>query len=288
MLEQVSNSISQALGQPVAILNQRPLSGGSINQVSCISLDNGSEYLLKTQTGSVLKDTFQIEHDGLLLLAQTKSIRVPAPLVFGETFLVMEFIQQGVKAADWQEQLGRELALLHQQTQQEKFGFHCDNYLGTSLQINTWNNDWLAFWRENRLRPQLKLFTEQVGLEDSLIKKGFQLLENLEPWLGQVAESAVLLHGDLWAGNAMADEKGAPVIYDPASYYGHREAEFGMMRLFGGFGPRCEAAYAEIWPFADGFEERFRLYQLYHELNHLNLFGDAYYTNCMTSIDAFL
>ncbi len=86
----------------------------------------------------------------------------------------------------------------------------------------------------------------------------------------------------------MADASGAPVIFDPACYYGHREAEFGMMRMFGGFDARCEASYSEVWPFVDGYEERFKIYQLYHELNHLNLFGNAYYTNCMATIDALL
>lgn len=113
-------------------------------------------------------------------------------------------------------------------------------------------------------------------------------MQRLDTYLDCVNEPAVLLHGDLWSGNAMADELGSPVILDPACYYGHREAEFGMMRLFGGFGPKCEAAYAEIWPFEPGFEQRFRLYQLYHELNHLNLFGHAYYAACDSSITSLL
>jgi len=248
-------------------------------------LNNGSKYLLKTQAGAAQTDIFQIEYDSLLFLADSKVIRVPVPLVYGDDFLVMEYIQDGIKANDWQEQLGRSLALLHQHSQHDLFGFHCDNYLGTSLQVNTWKEDWLSFWAENRLGLQLKLLSKCRGLEDPLITKGYRVLENLDFWLGQVAESAVLLHGDLWNGNAIADEKGAPVIFDPACYYGHREAEFGMMRMFGGFGTKCEAAYIEVWPFAEGYEERFRLYQLYHELNHLNLFGDAYYSASMDSLN---
>ncbi|MBN4053472.1 fructosamine kinase family protein [Haliea sp. AH-315-K21] len=286
MLEQIANSISRYIGKTVSITNLQQLSGGSINQVSCISLDNGSKYFLKTQVGAVQTDIFQIEHDSLLLLAESKAIRVPVPLVYGDEFLVMEYIQNGSKATDWQEQLGRSLALLHQQSEHGLFGFHCNNYLGTSPQINTWKEDWLSFWAENRLEPQLKLLSELLGLEDPLIKKGYQLLERLDSWLDSIAEPAVLLHGDLWSGNAMADQKGNPVIYDPACYYGHREAEFGMMRMFGGFGEKCEAAYMEIWPFSDRYEERFRLYQLYHELNHLHLFGHAYYSTSMASLNA--
>ncbi len=110
----------------------------------------------------------------------------------------------------------------------------------------------------------------------------------LDVLLGEIDEAAVLLHGDLWSGNAAADEKGEPIIYDPASYYGHREAEIGMMRMFGGFGPRCEAAYDEVWPLTAGAEQRITLYRLYHELNHLNLFGSSYYQSCISTMESLL
>ena len=110
----------------------------------------------------------------------------------------------------------------------------------------------------------------------------------LDDYLGDIYEAAVLLHGDLWSGNAAADERGEPIIYDPASYYGHHEVEIGMMRMFGGFGPVCEAAYEEIWPFEDGAEKRFALYRLYHELNHLNLFGHGYYESCLSTMKSLL
>ena len=287
ILEEVTGSLSQLIGKPVSILNQVALAGGSINQVSHITLDNGVSYLLKTQTG-IPEDTYRIEHDSLLLLAEADAIRVPEPLVYADNFLLMEYIQEGAKADDWQEQLGRGLALLQQQTRQEKFGFYCDNYLGSSLQLNAWHDDWLTFWRENRLGPQIQLLVSRLSIEDPLIKKAKLLLDKLDTFLAEIKEPAVLLHGDLWSGNAMADSKGAPVIFDPACYFGHREAEFGMMRMFGGFGARCEAAYAEIWPFADGYEERFSLYQLYHELNHLILFGSVYYSACVNTLDSLM
>tara|TARA_R110000824_G_scaffold7892_3_gene35678 strand:+ start:22293 stop:23159 length:867 start_codon:yes stop_codon:yes gene_type:complete len=288
MLEQIADLISQHYEQELSIVNARILSGGSINHVQHITLDNGSEYVLKSRRGPVAETTFQIEYESLLLLAMPGLIRVPIPVLYGDDFLLMEFIRAGEKAQDWQEKLGRQLALLHQHTQQEKFGFSCDNYLGTSIQSNTWQTSWLDFWHSERLQPQLKLFSEQAGVEDPLIKKGNLLLDKLESYLDGITEAAVLLHGDLWSGNAMADQSGEPVIFDPACYYGHREAEFGMMKMFGGFGPRCEAAYAEIWPFQEGYEKRFRLYQLYHELNHLNLFGNTYYEACMSSIKHIL
>ncbi len=110
----------------------------------------------------------------------------------------------------------------------------------------------------------------------------------MDSLIGNITEPAVLLHGDLWSGNAAANEKREPVIFDPASYYGHREAEIGMMRMFGGFDARCETAYAEVWPLQGGSEERISLYRLYHELNHLNLFGSGYYQSCLTSINALI
>lgn len=129
MLKEIADRISRHLNHTVAIVMQEQLSGGSINQVSCITLDNGSRYLLKTQAGAAYSDIFQIEHDSLLLFKETKTINVPEPIIFADDFLVMEYIPEGIKADDWQEQLGRNLALLHQATQQETFGFHCNNYL---------------------------------------------------------------------------------------------------------------------------------------------------------------
>jgi protein-ribulosamine 3-kinase len=287
MYQAIAEHISQHLEQRVDIVGVQLLSGGSINQVARISLDNHEQYLLKTQTGPVAENTFQIEFDSLNLLAQTGALRVPQALVYGDDFLVLEYIEPGIKASDWAENLGRQLAMLHLNTQRNDFGFACDNFLATTPQPNNWQSSWLEFWREQRLGFQLQLYAQKSG-EDLLLKKGDQLMLELENFLSEVQEPAVLLHGDLWSGNAMADLQGEPVIFDPACYYGHREAEFGMMRLFGGFGPRCEAAYQEVWSFADGFENRFRLYQLYHELNHLNLFGSAYYPACLASIEFLL
>jgi len=287
MYQVIANAISQHLEQPLSIIDAQSLAGDSINQVMLITLDNQQQYLLKTQSGRVAANTYRIEFNSLSLLSAAKALRVPQGLVYGEDFLVMEYIQPGDRAADWEETLGRQLAMLHLNTRGDDFGFACDNYLGTTVQMNDWQSSWLDFWREQRLGKQLQLYAERAG-KNALTVKGDRLMQTLDNLLATVQEPAVLLHGDLWSGNAMADQKGQPVIFDPAAYYGHREAEFGMMRLFGGFGPRCEAAYQEIWPFEAGYEARFRLYQLYHELNHLNLFGHSYYAACMASMDALL
>ena len=127
-----------------------------------------------------------------------------------------------------------------------------------------------------------------MSAQDPLLKNTENLLNKLDQLLSDVQEDAVLLHGDLWSGNAAAGESGEPIIYDPASYYGHREAEIGMMRLFGGFDAHCEAAYAEVWPLQPESEQRIALYRLYHEMNHLILFGQGYYESCLNTVKSLL
>ncbi len=178
--------------------------------------------------------------------------------------------------------------MLHQARRSTRYGFEHDNYLGASAQKNGWHASWLEFWRENRLGAQLSLWRRNAARGDELLTLGDRLLERLGLYLDGIQEPAVLLHGDLWPGNASADINGTPVIYDPASYYGHREAEFGMMRLFGGFGQRVEGAYEEVWPLEPGSDERIALYRLYHELNHLNLFGTGYYEQCVATMRELL
>ena len=287
--EQVENAITGTTGRPARIRSFRAVAGGSINDSRLILLQDGREYFLKTHAGAAAyPGMFAAEFKSLLLLAAAGSIRVPQPVAWGEGFIVLEAFREGGRKAGWPESIGRQLALLHRHTRREKFGFEQDNYLGTTPQPNKWTDDWLSFWREHRLGWQLNLFAGKTGADDPLLVLGGRLLARLDEYLGGVNEPAVLLHGDLWSGNAAADENGDPIIFDPASYYGHREAEIGMMRLFGGFGPRCEGAYGEVWPLAAGAEERITLYRLYHELNHLNLFGRSYYQGCISTMKQLL
>lgn len=287
--EQIEAAIAETTGQPARIRSFRSVAGGSINDSRLISLADGREYFLKTHAGAAAyPGMYAAEYKALLLLAATAAIRVPRPVACGEEFIVLEAFREGARKSDWPELIGRQLALLHQQTTHGQFGFEQDNYLGTTPQPNHWSGDWLSFWREHRLGWQLKLFAGKAGAGDPLLVLGDRLLARLDEYLGEVTESAALLHGDLWSGNAAADENGDPIIFDPASYFGHREAEIGMMRLFGGFGPRCEAAYGEVWPLAAGSEERIALYRLYHQLNHLNLFGRGYYQGCISTMKQLL
>lgn len=280
----VESAITAATGQRARITGSQSRFGGCINDSRVVKLNDGREFFLKTSGG--YKNTpaiFETEFEALRLLAKPGVIHVPEAVACGEDFIVMAVFKAGLRADDWLEKMGRALANLHKATQRDRFGFFRDNYLGTSLQPNTWRRNWVEFWREQRLGWQLKLFSSKTNKDDPLLVAGEKLMSVLDSIIS-IVEPAVLLHGDLWSGNAAANEKGEPVIFDPASYYGHREAEIGMMRMFGGFGARCEAAYNEVWPFEPDKERRIGLYRLYHQLNHLNLFGHSYYQSCLSSM----
>ena len=285
----IEAAISNNTDQEAEFVESKQTYGGCISDSQIVTLKDNRQFFIKTHAhANEFSGLYKTEFTALQLLAEPDVIHVPKPIAYADDFIVMEIFKEGTKAKDWQEQMGRRLAELHKATQKTQYGFIEDNYLGTSKQINTWSDSWLAFFREQRLGYQLKLFSEKTNLDDPLLKAGEQLLNKLDTLLGHITEPAVLLHGDLWSGNAAANQKGEPVIFDPASYYAHRETEIGMMRLFGGFGSGCEAAYAEVWPFEEGAEQRIALYRLYHELNHLNLFGTSYYQTCLKTINTLL
>jgi fructosamine-3-kinase len=285
----IEAAISSSTNQEAEFSDSKIAQGGCTNDSRLVTLKDKRQFFIKTHAqASSFPKIFETEFAALKLLAEPDVIHVPEPIVYGDDYIVMEVFKEGSPARDWQEQMGKRLAQLHLATKNNKFGFNQDNYLGTTKQINNWSDSWLEFWREQRLGYQLKLFSEKTNKNDPLLKAGEQLINKLDLIIGNINESAVLLHGDLWSGNAAANEKGEPIIFDPASYYGHREAEIGMMRLFGGFNSRCEAAYAEVWPLEEGSEQRITLYRLYHELNHLNLFGSSYYQTCLSTINALI
>lgn len=285
----IEAAISESTEQQAEFAESHIAEGGCINESRIVTLKDGRQYFVKTNPESkTCPGLFETEFEALLLLAKPNVIHVPKAISYTDDFIVLETFNEGPPAPDWQEKMGRSLAALHKATQTDRFGFEKDNYLGISKQINTWQEDWLTFWREQRLGLQLKRLAMITDKNDPLIIKGKKLMSQLESLLGDINESAVLLHGDLWSGNAAANEEGQPVIFDPASYYGHREAEIGMMRMFGGFDARCEAAYAEIWPLAEGAEQRISLYRLYHEINHFILFGYNYYRSCIRTIDSLI
>jgi len=208
-----------------------------------------------------------------------RGVRVPMPLYVrddaGSQFLLLEHIEGAKRRADFWEGFGRALALLHRNVTSERFGFAADNYIGDSPQENRWEEDWLLFFGEHRLRFQAELAARRGGADSALLA-GVEAIVRRLPSLLSRPDRASLLHGDLWGGNFMVGADGAVVLIDPAAYFGHREADLAMTELFGGFAAPFYGAYAELWPLEPGYEERKDLYNLYHLLNHLNLFGGSY------------
>ena len=236
----------------------------------------------------------ECEADGLVALNATATVRVPRIAAQGaagdDAFLALEWLD--LRAQDDGVALGRALAALHRAPARrgpngERFGWHRDNWIGGAPQLNGWRDDWCTFFRDARLVPQLALLARN-GHAGELQRKAKRLLDALPALLRGHAPAPSLLHGDLWSGNAATLADGTPVVFDPAVYVGDREADVAMTELFGGFGHRFHAAYDEAFPLPDGYAMRRTLYNVYHVLNHLNLFGGAYGPQAERMIDALV
>lgn len=253
----------------------RPIGGGGISAAWQLQTSAGWIFL-KTGDGAAF-EMFAAEAAGLNELEAAKAIRVPQVLAIaraeGAAMLALEWLDLGAPSRDTETLLGTQLAELHRHTQ-TLYGWYRDNTIGLTPQNNTANDCWLDFFREQRLEYQLRL-ASQNGFGDALQQPGRKLLDRLDRFFADYTPCASLLHGDLWGGN-WSSLHGQPVIFDPAVYYGDRETDLAMTRLFGGFGSDFYAAYYECWPPDPGSEQRLPLYQLYHVLNHLNLFGAGY------------
>jgi fructosamine-3-kinase len=272
----ISQQIESVSGKPFKIVCAHKLSGGDTNFAFRLQGEYRS-YFVKLNRADLVA-MFEAEFAGLQALAETQSVRVPMPVVCGKagehSFLVLEYFEFGCPNKGSEHLFGQQLALMHQQ-QQPYFGWHRNNTIGSTLQINTQSHDWLTFWREQRLRLQLKL-AENNGYGGRLQANGERLCSEMAVLFTDYLPQPSLLHGDLWAGNAGVDKQGFPVIFDPACYYGDREADLAMTELFGGFSVDFYAAYQAVWPLDQGYAVRKTFYNLYHILNHLNLFGSGY------------
>ena len=283
--KQVTNALLRVAGEDASITQLAPLAGGSINRAFAVEFDRHRSLFIKiARTNTHCPGMFIAEARALRTIANSNTICVPDIYYADEQCLIQSLFEHQPKASNWYEQLGHDLALMHQAIRSPCFGDFDDNYLGTSPQRNSQCNDWEHFWCEYRLRPQISTLCEQLGFDDKLIALLDTLSVRLNIYLGGWTEPPVFVHGDLWSGNAAAVEGGRPIIFDPASYFASREVEFGMMRLFGGFGQRTEAAYQEVWPFEADSDARIELYRLYHLLNHLILFGGAYYADAVDCV----
>jgi fructosamine-3-kinase len=238
--------------------------------------ESDPKFFIKTAAAAAF-DMFAAEADGLRELAATKTIRVPevieVTVAGGEARIVLERIEFEKTTREIEGLLGEQLAAVHRCTA-ENFGWHRDNTIGLTPQRNIQTDDWVSFFREQRLEFQLQLAASN-GYGGELSALGEELVVKLPEIFDKHDPVPSLLHGDLWGGNWGAAD-GQPIIFDPAVYYGDRETDIAMTKLFGGFGPAFYEAYEAAWPLTEGFETRCRLYQLYHVLNHLNLFGHAY------------
>jgi fructosamine-3-kinase len=252
--------LEAALG--ARVVKETPLGGGCINHAAKIETDSGA-YFAKWNDAAP-DQMFAREAAGLE--AMRGPLAVPRVIACSERFLILELMEPGRRTTDFDERLGRGLAELHRKTA-DAFGFDTDTYCGTTLQPNPWTPSWIDFYREHRLGHQLRLLHHESKLFDRLLDRLPSLIAEDRP---------ALIHGDLWSGNLHVTSEGQPALIDPAAYYAHREAELGMMTLFGGFSPRVFSAYEEAFPLEPGWRERNPLYQLYHLLNHANLFGGGY------------
>ncbi|MBK8162133.1 MAG: fructosamine kinase family protein [Gammaproteobacteria bacterium] len=284
----VAQAISEAAGRAFSIRTQDSVSGGCINAAWRVS-SGAQSYFVKLNEPD-RAPMFAAEFAGLEELRAANAVRVPAPVCLGVTpgaaFLVLEFLELGRGAAAGHEELGRRLAAQHRVTRPD-FGWRRDNTIGSTPQPNRPDADWVRFWRERRLGHQLELAAAN-GHRGRLQQRGEHLLAALPALLAGHAPQASLLHGDLWSGNAAFTRGGEPVIFDPAVYYGDREADIAMTELFGGFPAAFYHAYREAWPLDAGYGLRKTLYNLYHVLNHLNLFGGGYRAQAESMIDMLL
>ncbi len=290
-LNEIARHIAISTGETFDVGTYHSASGGCINDAMIIRSTSGRSYFVKSSS-TMPKAIFHAEANGLNAIALTGVIQVPAVICFGstlseESFLVLECIEQGNRCHDYFETFGQQLAEMHRVATSDHFGFETNNWLGSSIQLNPWKNDWNRFWVEARLAPQLKMARDNGYSNRRLQQLGERMIDRIDNLLANDGEPPALIHGDLWSGNYLADRNGQPVIYDPACYYANREAEFGMTRLFGGFPSTFYDAYNEAWPLADGWESRTEIYTLYHLLNHLNLFGPSYLSGCVEILERY-
>lgn len=282
---EIARRITETTGVPFDHPAAANRGGGCINRA--VELRAGERSFFVKLNAASLLDMFEAEAAGLEAIAATATLRTPSPLCWGttggEAYLVLERLE--LSGSGDAGAAGRQLAAMHRQTR-DRFGWDRDNTIGATPQPNDPHHDWIEFWRTRRLGFQLEL-AAQNGHRGPLLRKGEQLLDALPAFLDH-APAPSLLHGDLWGGNLAYLRDGDPVIFDPAVYYGDREADLAMTELFGGFGGRFYDAYNEAWPLDPDYRTRKILYNLYHIINHLNLFGGGYGAQALSMTERLL
>tara|TARA_B100000029_G_scaffold516807_1_gene634712 strand:+ start:3730 stop:4611 length:882 start_codon:yes stop_codon:yes gene_type:complete len=283
-LIEISTELNQRVGIRCNIESVQVVSGGSINSAYKLLTDDCPLFLKTNKADSI--EMFQSEAEGLQTLRDSGSVEVPEVIDVGcvneQCYLALKWIDFVEKTTDAEIQLGSALANQHRCVT-EQYGWHRDNTIGSTLQINICSSNWIEFFRDRRLCYQLEL-AEKRGLPKNQLVQGYDLLKILDRFFEDRDIKASLLHGDLWSGNWGCDISKKTYVYDPAVYYGDRESDLAMTRLFGGFSDVFYSAYNKSWQLDYGWEKRLDLYNLYHLLNHFNLFGHAYLEQVATCL----
>jgi protein-ribulosamine 3-kinase len=288
--EEILLALTEFIG-PVSgsliLYSSEPLSGGCINHVHRLETPDGN-FCIKYNRKEVFPGMFESEATGLTTLRTAGEIKVPAVIGTGVSehysFILLEFIHSSKRTDGFMEDFGHCLARLHRHTK-HRFGFPENNYMGSLPQCNSYHSDWAEFFIRERLEPQTELARKNGYLTaDDMVCFG-SLYRHLEKEL--LYEPPSLLHGDLWGGNYMVSDEGRACLIDPAVYFGHREVDLAMSRLFGGFDPDFYRSYEEEFPLEKGWNTRVDIYNLYPLLVHLNLFGTGYYGSVKDIIKKF-
>lgn len=285
-MHQRYQQVLDKIGLGVSITNTEIVAGGCINKTTCLQTNNGHFFLKENTIEN--QDLFEKETLGLSLLAEKSQIKTP--MVFGQitdenyTYLVLEWIEKGAPSHIFWENFGNNLAHQHKQVQNH-YGLDHHNHIGRLDQHNNFRIDWIDFFINERLLPQIKLGETRNLIDPSLRNQFDSLFTRLDQLIP--TENPSLLHGDLWSGNFLCSSAGQPYVFDPAVYYGNREVELAFTQLFGGFDPFFYGAYEEAFPLTPGYQERVEIHNLYPLLVHVNLFGASYLTGIKQTLNKF-
>jgi protein-ribulosamine 3-kinase len=284
LTDQAIEILGKKLNSSVKIISINPISGGCINNAVKLSANSG-DYFLKWNNAAAFPGMFEAEAKGLIHLNATKSFRIPKVIAAGiadkESFLLLEFIQPGHKSQGYWKNFGTALAELHRNTNSH-FGLDHPNYIGSLPQQNNFHSSWSEFFVLERIEPQIRIAKNAEKINQQTIEKFQQLFTKIKEIFPE--EPPALLHGDLWSGNIMAAAGNQPCIYDPAVYFGHREMDLAMSKLFGGFDNLFYQNYNEHYPLEKNWQKRSDICNLYPLMVHVNLFGGGY----LSQVEAIL
>ncbi|MFK7735455.1 MAG: fructosamine kinase family protein [Pirellulaceae bacterium] len=290
---QISKILADVTGDAkIHVSSVEDCEGGCISKAQRIELNDGREYFLKSNESDNAETMFATEAAGLAALGAVNAIRVPhlihqGRLADGSDILLLECIRSERPSQNFFQAFGERLAQLHRNGVSTQYGWQMENFIGASPQFNTWLDSWVEFFRVHRLEAQHRMLEQRGLATPDLTRRLERLSEKLGELLAVDDLQPSLLHGDLWNGNFLCSTNQEPVVFDPAVYYGHREAELSLPVLFGGFPPVFWDAYQATWPLETGWRDRVEIYKLYHLLNHLLLFGGGYYDDCLRVLERF-